>query len=116
MSRPRTGAPLAGSAYAAGQAAILLNEVGKMELNISWDNWKKTLRTAINAAEFAGLSEDRIKDAAYRLGGFLAGHFDPGNREQALLQELWREGTEEERQALVSMLVKMLDKEERIKH
>jgi hypothetical protein len=69
------------------------------------------LRTALSAAEFAGLSEDRIKDAAYRLGGFLAGHTDPGNREQALLQELWREGTEEERRALASMLVKAVHRE-----
>jgi len=83
-----------------------------MELNISWDNWKKALRTAVNAAEFVGLSEDRIKDAAYRLGGLLAGHVDPGNREQALLQQLWLEGTEEERRALAAMLIKLVDKDE----
>ena len=82
-----------------------------MEIDISWNDWKKMLRTALTAAEFVGLSEDRIKDAAYRLGGFLAGHVDPGNREQALLQELWREGTEEERRALASMLVKAVHRE-----
>lgn len=84
-----------------------------MDIDISWDNWTKMLKTAINAAEFVGLSEDRIKDAAYRLGGFLAGHVEPGNREQALLQEMWREATEEERRALASMLVKLVDQDEK---
>ncbi|MBO8128525.1 MAG: DUF3243 family protein [Peptococcaceae bacterium] len=74
---------------------------------------KKVLRTGINAAEFVGLSEDRIKDAAYRLGGFLAGHIDSGNREQRLLQELWLEGTEDERRALTSMLVKVLERDDK---
>lgn len=84
-----------------------------MEMGMSWDNWKKTLRTAVNAAEFAGLSEDHIKGAAYRLGGFLAGHIDSGNREQRLIQELWMEGTEDERRALTSMLVKLLERDDK---
>jgi len=84
-----------------------------VDIDVSWENWTKILKTAINAAEFVGLSEDRIKDAAYRLGGFLAGHVEPGNREQALLQELWLEATEEERRALASMLVKMADQDDK---
>lgn len=84
-----------------------------VETDVTWEQWKKMLRTGVNIGEFIGLSEDRIKDAAYRLGGFLAGHIDSGNREQRLLQELWLEGTEEERRGLVSMLVKLLDRDDK---
>lgn len=84
-----------------------------MEVDMSWGKWKEMIRSGINAAEFAGLSEDRIKDAAYRVGGFLAGHIDAGNREQRLLQELWLEGTEEERRGLTSMLVKLLERDDK---
>lgn len=84
-----------------------------METNISWEKWKELLRTAMNTGEFMGLSEDRIKGAAYRFGGFFAGHIDPGNPEQRLLRDLWLEATEEERQALVSMMVKLLNQDDR---
>lgn len=84
-----------------------------METGISWGKWKKLLIAGTNAAEFVGLSEDKIKEAAYRIGGFLAGHVEPGNREQRLIRELWLEGTEEERRALTSMLLKLINKEDR---
>ncbi|MBS3978064.1 MAG: DUF3243 domain-containing protein [Syntrophomonadaceae bacterium] len=84
-----------------------------METNISWEKWKELLRTAMNTGEFMGLSEDRIKGAAYRFGGFFAGHIDAGNPEQRLLRDLWLEATEEERRALVSMMVKLLNRDDR---
>lgn len=84
-----------------------------METDVSWEKWKQILRTGVNIGEFVGLSEDRIKDAAYHMGGFLAGHIDAGNREQRLIQELWLEGTEDERRALTSMLVKMLERDDK---
>jgi hypothetical protein len=88
-----------------------------MEISTSWGKWKEMMRTAVNAGEFAGLSEDRIKGAAYRFAGFFAGHLEPANPEQRLLQELWLEGTEDERRALTSMLLKMLNREDQqVKH
>jgi hypothetical protein len=84
-----------------------------METDVTWEQWTKMLRTGVNIGEFVGLSEDRIKGVAYRMGGFLAGHIDSGNREQRLLQELWMEGTEEERRGLTSMLVKFLDRDDK---
>ncbi|MDA8097820.1 MAG: DUF3243 family protein [Desulforudis sp.] len=84
-----------------------------METDVTWEQWTKMLRTGINIGEFIGLSEDRIKGMSYRMGGFLAGHIDSGNREQRLLQELWLEGTEEERRGLTSMLVKMLERDDK---
>ncbi|MBC7348320.1 MAG: DUF3243 domain-containing protein [Clostridia bacterium] len=82
-----------------------------MELPLTWDAWKKSLAAAFGTAEFLGLSEARIKDLAYHLGNFLASKVEPGTPEHRLLKELWDAGTEQERQALTGMLVKMLERE-----
>ncbi|TDA65821.1 MAG: DUF3243 domain-containing protein [Clostridia bacterium] len=80
-----------------------------MEVPLSWEGWKNTLGTAINVAETVGISEDTVKNAAYRLGNFLADKIDPSSRENRLLKELWDAGNEQERTAMTSMLVKMLN-------
>lgn len=80
-----------------------------MEIPLSWEGWKNTLGTAINVAETVGVNEETVKNAAYRLGNFLADKIDPSSRENLLLKELWDAGTEDERIALTSMLVKMLN-------
>lgn len=82
-----------------------------MEIDTSWDDWKKTLGRAINTAEYVGVSDDLINKAAYRLGNFFAGNFDPGNREQRLLKELWEVGAEEEKRALAKMIAKLADRD-----
>lgn len=83
-----------------------------MEIPLTWDAWKRSLAAAFGTAEFFGLSEARIKDLAYHLGNFLASKVEPVTPEHRLLKELWDAGTEQERQALTSMLTKMLAKED----
>ena len=82
-----------------------------MEISVSWEKWTEILRAAMNAGEFMGLSEGQIKGLAYHFGGFFAGHIDSANPEQRLLQKLWVDATKEERQALVSMLIKVLNRD-----
>lgn len=82
-----------------------------MEIDTSWDDWKKTLGRAINTAEYVGVSDDLINSAAYRLGNFFAENFDPGNREQRLLKELWEVGAEEEKRSLAKMIAKLADRD-----
>ncbi|WP_027364923.1 DUF3243 domain-containing protein [Desulfotruncus alcoholivorax] len=79
-----------------------------MEIETTWDKWKKTLSRAVEAAEFAGMSEKTIDEIAYRLGDFLANKIDPGNREQKLLNELWAEAGENEKRVLASLIVRMV--------
>jgi hypothetical protein len=81
-----------------------------MEIDTSWHDWKKTLGRAVNTAEFLGMSDENINKTAYRLRDFLAANFDPGNREQRLLKELWDVGSEEEQKSLAKMIAKMVDK------
>lgn len=82
-----------------------------MEISTSWHDWKKTLGSAVNAAEFAGMSDETINKAAYRLGNFFAANFDPGNREQRLLKELWEVGAEDEKKALAKLIAKLVDRD-----
>lgn len=78
-----------------------------MEIDMSWHDWKKTLGKAINAAEFVGMSDEMINKMAYRLGDFFANNFDPGNREQRLLKELWEVGGEEDKRSLARMVARL---------
>jgi hypothetical protein len=80
-----------------------------LETDIEWHAWKKILGTAVHAGESLGMAEKSIADLAYRIGGILADHFDPGNREQRLIKELWEQGDESEKRALTTLLVRMVD-------
>ncbi len=82
-----------------------------MEIDMSWQDWKKTLGRAVNSADFLGMSDKNINKTAYLLGDFLAANVDPGNREQRLLKELWEAGSEDEQRSLASMVAKMVDNE-----
>ena len=74
----------------------------------SFDQWKEFLSKQISNAKSAGASDENIVSAATRIGNFLADKVDPRNREQRLLKELWDQGTDQERHALMSMMTKML--------
>ncbi|MCL6561362.1 MAG: DUF3243 domain-containing protein [Firmicutes bacterium] len=84
-----------------------------MEIDMSWHDWKKTLGKAINAAEFMGMSNEMINKMAYRLGDFFANNFDPGNREQRLLKELWEVGDEEDKRSLARMVARLAHRDVR---
>jgi hypothetical protein len=47
--------------------------------------------------------------AAEKVEDYLAKHEEPKNREEKLLQELWKVGDKEERHKLPHMLVKLVD-------
>ncbi|TYO96038.1 DUF3243 domain-containing protein [Desulfallas thermosapovorans] len=85
-----------------------------MELGVSWHQWKKMLHHAVNAAEAVGMSDERINDIACRVGQFLAEKVDPGNREQRLLNELWSEAREDEKKVLAGLIIRMVDKTEKM--
>ncbi len=79
-----------------------------METGSEWHDWKRLLGKAVHAAKAVGVSDKYVEELAYRIGGVLADHFDPGNREQRLIKELWEQGTESEKRALASMFARML--------
>jgi hypothetical protein len=83
-------------------------ELGRSEIINDWGKWKETLSKAVNVGETVGLSENTIDNIAYKVGNALSASVDPENREQRLLQELWRSGDESDRKTLAKMIVKMV--------
>lgn len=76
-----------------------------------WDKWKEALGKAVDIGEKMGMSENTIDNIGAKVGNFLAANVDPENREQRLLQELWKSGDDHDRKALSKMLVNMVQKE-----
>ena len=76
-----------------------------------WEKWKETLSKAVNLGETIGLSQKTISNMGYRVGNMLTSSIDPENREERLLQELWRVGDDEDRRVLAKLMVKMVKNE-----
>lgn len=74
-----------------------------------WDKWKHTLAKAVNLGQTVGLSEKTIDNIAYRVGNMLSASVDPENREQRVLQELWKVGDDNDRKTLSKLIVKMVE-------
>ena len=62
-------------------------------------------------AHKAGASRGTILNAAKDFSSWLAEDVDPKNPEQRLLKELWEVADDNEKNSLVNMLVKFMDKD-----
>lgn len=78
-----------------------------------WEKWKGTLGKAVNLGESVGMSQNTVDNVAYRVGNFLSSSVDPENREERLLQELWRVGDDQERKVLAKLIVNMVQTDEK---
>lgn len=91
---------------------IMLMEVKGLEIHNDnfndWNKWKSTLHKAVNLGETIGLSEDTIEGIGTKIGNILSANVDPENREQRVLQELWKVGDDDDRKILSKMIVKMV--------
>lgn len=74
-----------------------------------WGKWKNTLAKAVNIGETVGLEEITIDKIAYRVGNVLSAAVDPENREERVLQELWKAGDDEDRKVLAKLVVNMVN-------
>lgn len=84
----------------------------QMETETSWHDWKHVLGKFVHGGKAVGMSDQNMENIAYRVGEFFANHFDPGNREQRLLKELWEQGSEDEKRSLSSLMVRMVSTEQ----
>ena len=89
-------------------------ELNNMDNFDNWSRWKKTMSKAVNLGEAVGMAGQTIDKIAYRIGDFLSSSVDPENREQRVLQELWRVGNDSERKILAKLIVNMVQSD--IKH
>jgi hypothetical protein len=77
----------------------------------SFEKWKHFLSERVDKAERAGMSDEMITKLAFQIGEFLADRIDPENKEERMLQELWKVGNEEERKTIARLMVKLVDQE-----
>lgn len=89
-------------------------EINRTDAFTEWTNWKETLGKAVNLGETVGMSENTIERIAVKLGNILASRVDPENREQRLLQELWKVGDDSDRRVLAKLVIKMVETD--VKH
>jgi hypothetical protein len=80
----------------------------KDEILSSFEGFKDYLSDKVEKADKLGLNEEQIAKAAQKVGDYLAAKEEPRNREEKLLQELWKAGTEEEQHKLAHLLVKLV--------
>ena len=57
-----------------------------------------------------GLGEEQLAKTTEMVANYLADHEEPKNREEHLLQELWKSGDKEQQHALAHMLLNMVRK------
>ncbi len=82
-----------------------------MPFTDSFQQFKESLGHKLNMAHKAGASRGTILNAAKDFSSWLAEDVDPKNPEQRLLKELWEVADDNEKNSLVNMLVKFMDKD-----
>jgi hypothetical protein len=73
----------------------------------NFNEFKSYLHNKIAVGEKLGMNEEQLAKSAEKVADYLAKNTEPQNREEVLLQELWKVGNEEERHKLAHMLVKL---------
>ncbi|MBM7648460.1 hypothetical protein JOC78_001402 [Bacillus ectoiniformans] len=81
----------------------------KDEILANFDEFKEYLGGKVSMGKKLGLGEEQLANTAQKVGDYLSAKEDPRNREEKLLQELWKVGTDEEKHMLSHMLVKLVD-------
>ncbi|RFU66549.1 DUF3243 domain-containing protein [Peribacillus glennii] len=85
-----------------------MGEGKKDEILSSFETFKSYLGDKVAKGEKLGMGEEQLAKTAQKVADYLAAHEEPRNREEKLLQELWKVGNEEEQHKLAHMLVRMV--------
>ncbi|WP_181350328.1 DUF3243 domain-containing protein [Thalassobacillus sp. CUG 92003] len=91
------------------QKAADMSEEKKEDILQNFDKFADFLGSKVSKAEKIGMSEEALAQSAEKIANYLAKHEEPRNREEHLLQQLWKNGTEQEQHALSHMLVRMTE-------
>lgn len=75
----------------------------------NWDQWKNFLGDRLDNAQEQGMSQNVINQLAHQVGDYLAKEVDPKNEQERVLSDLWSVASEEEQQAIASVMVKLVE-------
>ena len=74
----------------------------------NFNSFKQYLSEKVELGEKMGLSEEKLVKTTEIVASYLANHEEPRNREEKVLMELWKSGSEEEQRMLSQMLLNMV--------
>ncbi|MCM3636997.1 DUF3243 domain-containing protein [Sporosarcina luteola] len=74
----------------------------------NFNHFKQYLAEKVALGENLGLSDEKLAKTTEIVAGYLANHEEPRNREEKVLMELWKSGSEEEQRVFSQMLLKMV--------
>lgn len=74
-----------------------------------WDQWKNSLKRAVDLGETVGMSDVAITNVAEKVGTFLSNHVDPRNDEERLLKEMWDAADDQDKKVLAKIITHMVD-------
>ena len=75
----------------------------------SFDQWTETLHKQLELGRELKLSEALIQKGAKLIGDYLAAWVDPDVPENKLLKNLWELADKSEKQAITSLMIKLVD-------
>ncbi|MFJ8256779.1 DUF3243 domain-containing protein [Peribacillus asahii] len=75
----------------------------------NWDQWKNFLGDRLHQGQSQGLEQSAISNLAYEIGDYLATQVDPKNEQERVLSDLWSVASEEEKHAIASIMVKLVE-------
>ncbi len=75
----------------------------------SFDQWTEVLHKRLELGRNLKLSEDLIQKGAKLIGDYLATWVEPDAPENKLLKDFWDLSDETERQAITSLMIKLVD-------
>ena len=83
--------------------------VEAMDFMKDWDEWRATLKQAIEHGRSVGLTDQEIQAIAANVGDYLATQVCPATKEEELLREMWAAAEPSERKVLASLIFRMVD-------
>jgi hypothetical protein len=82
-----------------------------MDFVNDWDQWRGTLKDAIQKGRDFGLSDATIQKLSVKVGDFLATKVCPATKEEELIRDFWAVASADERKTLATLVFKMVDKQ-----
>ncbi len=84
-----------------------ISESRKESILSDFESFQKYLSKRIDLGKSIGLSDEQLACVAEKVAGYLSKNEEPRNREEKLLQELWKVGTSNEQHSLSHLLIKL---------
>jgi len=75
----------------------------------SWQQWTQFLGEKVEDAKDDGVSKKMIDQAALQIGEYLAKNIEPQNEQERVLSDLWSVASSDEKRALASCVVKLVE-------